>query len=105
MRFRTAGATCQGRRVPGGGQGTGATACQAVRRGLYRCARHGHGSGSCGAGRAVTGRMTEASPKGKLHSARLPKPGQAASVRGPVQPSAIRSAQGRACVHRVLLSS
>src|SRR5262249_10281004 len=47
-----------------------------------RCARHGHRSRPCGVSSAWHRPHDGGWPPGKLHSVRLPKPGQAASGRG-----------------------
>ena len=81
MRSAPTKETCQGRRVPGGSQETRSTAC-----------RQDSGAGDApgtaiaparvGLAEPVTGHMRGGVAPSKLHSARLPKPGQAASVRG-----------------------
>src|SRR5262249_10698772 len=80
--IRTTGETSQGRRVPGGGQGTGGNSLEGVLRG-GRGARHGHCFRPCGVSSACHRPHDGGRPPGKLQSARLPNPGQAASGRGP----------------------
>src|SRR5262245_26285993 len=80
--IRTTGETSQGRRVPGGGQGTEGNSLEGVLRG-GRCTRHGHCFRPCGVSSACHRPHDGGWPPGKLHSARLPNPAQAASGRGP----------------------
>ena len=82
--IRITGEPCQGRGVPGGSQGTRTTACEHC-SGAAKAPRTAIAPSSVGPAEPVTGRITRR-PQWKLHSVRLPKPGQAASVRGPSNP-------------------
>ena len=98
----TAGEACQGRSVPGGGRGTGHTLGGAVLQD-----HHGAGTALTPSGARPAGPDTGRMTWGRRHVNSIARGCQtwAGRIRArSVQPNAIRSAQGRACVHRGALS-